>query len=195
MPARSSHSIAGVPSSARPCECGLKRHPRFSVAPRRAAYKSRMYIDIRPMRAFLATRLPRPARAPGMAAMAVALVLATAAQAQSVQPNRYGTPPAIPPASTHYEQQRQAAEDAQRRQDDASRRVEQDRIGLAIDANRRKVEADRARTDRQRATARSPAESERMRLDYEQRRQAYEREREELERQRAEAGSRPPSQP
>lgn len=128
-------------------------------------------------------------------AAAMALVFAGVAQAQSVQPNRYGTPAPIPPASSAYDRQRQVTEETQRRQDEASRRAEQDRIGLAIDANRRKFEADRARTDRQRATARSPAESERMRLDYEQRRQAYEREREELERQRAEADSRPPAQP
>ena len=126
-------------------------------------------------------------------AVAVLVVLPIAAQAQSVAPNRYGNP-AVPPASNAYERQRQATADTQRRQQDASRQAEQDRIGVAIDANRQKLEADRARTERQRAAARNPAESERMRLDYEQRRQAYEREREELERQRAASGSQPTPQ-
>ena len=132
-----------------------------------------------------------PARACLQAiALAMSAVLAVAAHAQSVAPNRYGKP-AVPPVSDVYERQRQVTTDTQRRQEDASRQAEQDRIGLAIDANRQKLEADRARTERQRATARSPAESERMRLDYEQRRQAYEREREELERERAASESRP----
>ena len=120
-----------------------------------------------------------------------ALLLALAAVpalAQSVQPNRYGTQPQ-PRLSTDtpYQRQQQATEDARRQQQDAVRRGEQDRIGVAIDANRRRLEADRARTERQRAAASSPAESERLRQDYEMRRQAYEREREELERQRAQA--------
>ncbi|UNK57664.1 hypothetical protein MNQ95_00625 [Pseudoxanthomonas daejeonensis] len=138
------------------------------------------------------------ARLPGACVISLLFALAglaAPAQAQSVAPNRYGTP-AIPPPSSTYERQRQVTEDTQRRQDDASRQAEQDRIGLAIDANRRKVEVDRARTDRRRAAAQNPVESERMRLDYEQRRQAYEREREELERQRAASEARPaPPQP
>lgn len=120
-----------------------------------------------------------------------ALLLALAAMpalAQSVQPNRYGTPPQPRPSTdTPYQRQQQATEDARRQQQDAVRRGEQDRIGVAIDANRRRLEADRARTERQRAAAATPAESERLRQDYEMRRQAYEREREELERQRAQA--------
>ena len=128
-------------------------------------------------------------------ALAVAAAMPALASAQSVVPNRYGTPP-IPPTTGTYDRQRQATEDTQRRQDGASRKAEQDRIGLAIDANREKLEADRARTERQRAAARTPVESERMRQDYEQRRQAYEREREELERQRAASEARPvPSEP
>ncbi|UWX03565.1 hypothetical protein H1235_11220 [Pseudoxanthomonas sp. NC8] len=91
----------------------------------------------------------------------MSVALALAAHAQSVTPNRYGSP-AIPPTSEAYGRQRQATEDTQRRQDDASREAEQDRIGLAIDANQRKLEADHARTERRRAATPNPAESERM---------------------------------
>lgn len=112
--------------------------------------------------------------------------------AQSVAPNRYGTP-AVPPVANDsaLERQQKAAAEARRNQDAASRRAEQDRIGMAVDANRQRLEADRARTERQRTAAANPAESERMRLDFEQRRQAAEREREELERQRAASEARP----
>ncbi len=140
-----------------------------------------------------ASRPAGRARGPDARTLLLAVAMAVApciAMAQSVAPNRYATP-ALPPPTSSYERQRQATEDVQRRQDDASRKAEQDRIGLAIDSNRRKLEVDRARTERDRAAARNPVESERMRLDYEQRRQAYEREREELERQRAASEARP----
>lgn len=157
-----------------------------------AAYKRGMHIRTVFPQAIVIAGSPRSVR---IVAFAMIVALAGTAQAQSVQPNRYGTPPPIPKVSETYESQRQGIEDAQRRQDEASRRAEQDRIGLELDANRKKLEADRARTERRRAATRNPAESERMRLDYEQRRQAYEREREELERQRADAQARPPARP
>lgn len=118
------------------------------------------------------------------------IAMAGAAHAQSVQPNRYGSPPPTV-GDAAYQRQQQANEALQRNQREATRRAAQDQYAIAIDANRQRLEADRARTERRRAAAASPVESERMRQDFEQRRQAYEREREELERQRAQAESRP----
>ena len=141
-------------------------------------------------------RAPSGSRHAGTATRALLVFLlggsAFLTQAQSVAPNRYGTP-AVPPVANDsaLERQQKAAAEARRSQDAASRRAEQDRIGVAVDANRQRLEADRARTERQRTAAANPAESERMRLDFEQRRQAAEREREELERQRAASEARP----
>lgn len=127
---------------------------------------------------------------PSVPLLVLAMAAMAAAHAQSVQPNRYGSPPPTV-VDGAYQRQQQANEALQRNQREATRRAERDRYAIAIGANRQRMEADRARTERQRALASSPAESERLRQDYEQRRQAYEREREDLERQRAQAESRP----
>jgi len=172
----------------------------------RAAYMARYKWRMRPVSPFFVSSpaIPQPRRAPPtkrvaplrilLAAMAMGACMA--AHAQSVQPNRYGTPPPASSSDSLYQRQQQANEDARRIQQEASRRAERDRVGVAIDANRQKMESDRARTERQRAAAADPAESERLRQEYEQRRQAYEREREELERQRAQASPNPePARP
>ena len=118
------------------------------------------------------------------------LAAVAAAPAQSVQPNRYGTPPPTVRDGA-YQRQQEASEAQRRNQREATRRAGRDLYAVAIEANRQRMEADRARTERQRALAASPAESERLRQDYEQRRQAYEREREDLERQRAQVEGTP----
>lgn len=131
---------------------------------------------------------------PLLSLVIAAMAGAGAAHAQSVQPNRYGSPPPTVGEGA-YQRQQQAQEALQRNQHEATRRAAQDQYAIALDANRQRLEADRARTERRRAAAASPAQSERLRLEYEQRRQAYEREREELERQRAAAGARPAPPP
>lgn len=128
--------------------------------------------------------------------LGVATLASTAALAQSVHPNRYGTTPpgAAGDQRNAYERQRQMVRESQTRRDQAVRRGERDRIGLAIEANRRRMEADRARTDRRRAEV-PPEQAERLRHAFEARRQGYERQREQLERQRAEMESAPARTP